>query len=113
MNRLGQGTHLDCAWIFAQWPRGGFFSASFLQCFSIALSETPRSLAIRDVGFSQINFSSASADGQTILARRGGGGFRLDTIGAFNGTGLGRRGRGGRVGGKNVLADPDSTGRFL
>ncbi len=52
-------------------------------------------------------------DGQTILARRGGGGFGLDIVGAFNGSGLGRRGRNGGVDGKNVLAGSDSTGRFL
>ena len=69
----------------------------------MALSETPRSLATWDVGFSQISFPSASADGQTILAGRGGGGFRLGTINVFEGSGLGRRGRGGRGGCENVL----------
>ena len=68
-------------------------------------------MAIWDVGFSQSNFSSTSADGQEIFAGRGGGGFRLVAIGACGGSGLGRRG--GGVGGKNVLAGSDSAGRFL
>lgn len=79
----------------------------------MALSETPKSLAIWEVGFSQINFASASEGGQTILAARGGGGFRLDTIDVFEGSGLRRRSRGGGVGGKNVLAGSDSMGGFL
>jgi len=79
----------------------------------MALSEIPRSLAIWDVGFSQSNFSSVAAEGQTILGGRGRGAFRLGTIDAFEGSGLGWCGRSGGVSCENVLADSDSTGRFL
>lgn len=79
----------------------------------MALSETPRSLAIWDVGFSHNSFSNTSADGQVILGGRGAGAFRLAIIGAFAGSGVGRLGRGGGVECQNVLAGSDSTGRFL
>ncbi len=66
----------------------------------MALSDTPISFATWDVGFSQISFSSASAEGQAILAGRGGGGFRLGAIAVFAGSGFGRTGDDGGAGGE-------------
>jgi hypothetical protein len=79
----------------------------------MALSEIPRSLAIWEVGFSQSNFSSVAAEGQTIFAGRGGEGFRLDIIDAFEGSSLGRGACGRADTCENVLAGSDSVGRFL
>jgi len=45
---------------FAQYPRGSFRIPYFLQRFSRALSETPKSAATCVVGISRTNFSSSS-----------------------------------------------------